>query len=88
MKLIEIDYLHTVYHRTPTHGGQDSEFSHKTVEKATMRLVVADDSEFNINAARAYCDDGANRYDKNYVRLGTRVVGSIYAILQPALTRL
>lgn len=42
MRLLTFNILRTVYHRTPTCGGMDSEFSHTTVEKETINIVVPD----------------------------------------------
>lgn len=82
MKLIIYSIQETVYNRTPTCGGMDSEFSHTSVENTVVRVVVENEYPSTLAMADAFVKNYAGRAtDQNFAILHRAIGVDITAIL-------
>lgn len=87
MKLLQIVFMADVHHRRSTCGGEDSEYSHTTVEKHIVNYVIGSDREVHVTRGLALCDERA-AYDQSYRRISHSIGDDVHAVLNEPTRRL
>ncbi len=87
MYVLRISYRSKTYHRRSTCGGMDSEPAGSSVDDKIYRIVIADNSDRDMNNA-VHWFERENSHLENFKIIDAIIENQVHAILRKPITNL